>query len=468
MNPTGLLNWMLLSTVLLGAWWLCYRFALRQERGFVYNRVFLVLGPVLAAGLPLLPLGWPRGWGAAPAALPRVATVLLPTATIEPGAVPTAESGGTSWLVMAYAGGVLLLLARLGFDLGRLWLSTRHLPREPADGYTLLCTRGLLPTSSFGRVVLWDDTLPLSPAEATQVLRHELAHVRQGHTYDRLLLEVLRAVLWFNPFVYLCERALALTHEYLADEAALQQEAAASFSATRSYAYLLARQVATRLGFSVPLAHTFSHSQTLRRIAMIQKTSPIRRWKQWLALPLVAASLFTVAACEQADEAALPSKITVNEMNSSTPPPPTPVAPNASLRWEREAYVYAEQMPELPGGGGNTAIVQAIQKNLVYPEVPAANRKAGRVFVSFMVTETGEERDALIVKGLSAPYDNAVLDAVRNIPRFVPGRQDGKAVPVRFTVPVQFLTEAPAQTVGMRLFNSYGGWEPKLVRTDGC
>ncbi|GAC1380340.1 MAG: hypothetical protein NVS3B25_04550 [Hymenobacter sp.] len=54
---------MALSTGLLGAWWLCYRVALRQERSFAYNRAFLVLGPLLAAGLPLLPGAWLAGWG---------------------------------------------------------------------------------------------------------------------------------------------------------------------------------------------------------------------------------------------------------------------------------------------------------------------------------------------------------------------------------------------------------------------
>ena len=61
MNLISLLNWTLISMVLLGAWWLCYRSALRSERGFAYNRVFLVLGPLLAAGLPLLPVAWPAG-----------------------------------------------------------------------------------------------------------------------------------------------------------------------------------------------------------------------------------------------------------------------------------------------------------------------------------------------------------------------------------------------------------------------
>ena len=79
MNPISLLNWMLLSTVLLGVWWLCYRLALRSERSFAYNRVFLVVGPLLAAGLPLLPVAWPTGWGLGPVALPNVYAVLLPT-----------------------------------------------------------------------------------------------------------------------------------------------------------------------------------------------------------------------------------------------------------------------------------------------------------------------------------------------------------------------------------------------------
>ena len=291
MNQISLLNWMLLSTVLLGVWWLCYQVALRHERGFAYNRAFLVLGPLLAAGLPLLPLSWPVGWGSTPAALPHLTTLLLPV--VQVNAAGTAAAAGPDWsfwLLMGYLSGALLLLVRLACALLKLWHTTRGLTRVPGAGYALLLTQGRLPTSSFGRVVLWDETLPLSPAEAQQVLRHELAHVRQGHTYDRLLLELLQAVLWFNPFAHLCGRALALTHEYLADEAALRPDAGMlNTPLSTSYTHLLARQVATRLGFSTPLAHSFSYSQTLRRIAMIQKTSPVRRWKQWLALPLLGA-----------------------------------------------------------------------------------------------------------------------------------------------------------------------------------
>ena len=445
MNSISLFNWMLLSTALLGAWWLCYRLALRGERSFGYNRAFLVLGPLVAAGLPLLPVAWPVGWGAAPATLLGVANVLLPAVEVRaPGAATEAAAVDWAfWLGAGYAVGVFLLLGRLGLSLVRLWWATRALPRETAPDYTLLRTSGRLPTSSFGRVVLWDETLPLSAAEARQVLRHELAHVRQGHTYDRLLLEVLGAVLWFNPFVRLCSRALALTHEYLADAAALDPKTAAApaFSPAHSYAHLLARQVATRLGFAAPLAHSFSHSQTLRRIAMIQKTSPVRRWKQWLVLPLAAVLFIAVASGRTAAQGGPgPKPKPAAVLREGTPPPPPPVlmGRTPSPVSSPPVYTYVENMPQLLGGGGNAAIVAAIQRNVIYPKAALANRIEGRVFVSFYVDSEGQVREAKIVKGLDPEIDAAVIAAVQKLPRFRPGTQDGKAVSVTFTVPITF------------------------------
>ncbi len=431
MSPASLLNWMLLSTALLGAWWACYRLALRQERSFAYNRAFLVLGPELAAGLPLLPLAWPAGWwGTGAAGLGGLAAVLLPAVPVSatsPAAAPAAAGwGGAFWLPAAYLGGAAWMLTRLALALGRLWLSTRRLPRAAHPGYTLARTHGRLPTSSFGRTVFWDETLALSPTEAAQVLAHELAHVRQGHTYDRLLLELLRAGLWFNPFVHRCGRALALTHEFLADEAALATASPMPVQST-AYSQLLARQVAGRLGFSVPLAHTFSHSQTLSRIAMLQKTSPIRRWKQWLALPLVAA-FFVAAASGRAAAQPRPAAAT----QQAAPPPPV-------------VFDNPEVFPELPGGGGPAAIVTYIQQHLAYPTVAPAARRSGRLFVSFTVTDQGEVQAPKILKGLGPEYDAAVLAAIAQLPRFVPGTTAGRPVAVSFTVPVQFAVAAPAK-----------------------
>ncbi|QIL76287.1 M56 family metallopeptidase [Hymenobacter sp. HDW8] len=470
MNPISLLKWMVLSALLLGVWWFCYHLALRRERSFGYNRVFLVLGPLLAVGLPLLPLSWPSTWGAnSGPLLPGITTVLLPTAQVNAPASNTVLDWSL-WLWVGYVGGVLAMMARLSFGLTKLWLCTRNLPREKQEGYTLVRTQGLPPTSSFGQIVFWEDSLPLSPAEAQQVLHHELGHVQQGHTYDRLLLEVLRAVLWFNPFVHLCARALTLTHEYLADAAALSANTAFSNTASHSYTHLLARQVATRLGFSIPLAHSFSHTQTLRRIAMIHRTSPISRWKQWLALPLVAVLMVTVA-CEQHKESIAPHK-GASSLNAEVPPPPPPPPPApdaepappppppaaATSTTQDARYAYEQAMLPLPEPvfptGNNADITTFIQSKLQYPAEAIRDKVKGSVHVAFTVKEDGQVADANVLQGIGSGCDEAALKAVRQLPRFMPGRQNGKPVPVRFIVFVQF---APYSAPISNLFGGLTG-----------
>ena len=103
---------------------------------------------------------------------------------------------------------------------------------------------------------------------------------------------------------------------------------------------------------------------------------------------------------------------------------------------ETKVYAYVEQMPQLPTGGGSAAIGAAIRQAI--PAATAAACPGGRVFVAFTVQPDGTVTDAKIVKGLNNACDEATLAAVGKLPRFVPGKQNGRAVAVSFTVPVQF------------------------------
>lgn len=103
---------------------------------------------------------------------------------------------------------------------------------------------------------------------------------------------------------------------------------------------------------------------------------------------------------------------------------------------ETKVYTYVEQMPQLPTGGGSAAIGAAIRQAI--PAATAGACPGGRVFVAFTVQPDGTVTDAKIVKGLSNACDEATLAAVGKLPRFVPGKQNGRAVAVSFTVPVQF------------------------------
>lgn len=98
--------------------------------------------------------------------------------------------------------------------------------------------------------------------------------------------------------------------------------------------------------------------------------------------------------------------------------------------------IYVEQMPELPGGGGNAAIVAAIQKGIHVPQVEG-NPDWPRTVVAFVVGADGVVcEEQVIVSSQVSAYDKALLDAVRALPKFRPGYQDGKAVPVSFKIPI--------------------------------
>ena len=105
---------------------------------------------------------------------------------------------------------------------------------------------------------------------------------------------------------------------------------------------------------------------------------------------------------------------------------------------DKHVYVSVEQMPELPGGGGQMAIVLAIQRAVKYPTLALHNGVEGKVYASFTVNEKGEIVDLRIVKGLGSGLDEETIRAIKSLPRFIPGKQNGREVSVSFTVPVTY------------------------------
>ena len=117
-------------------------------------------------------------------------------------------------------------------------------------------------------------------------------------------------------------------------------------------------------------------------------------------------------------------------------PPGPEDAPTAEL--VNKVYISVEHMPELPTGGGTAAIVGAIQRAVRYPSLALRNGVEGKVFVSFTVDAKGEVTDVKIVKGLGSGLDEETMRAIKTLPRFIPGKQNGNDVSVSFTVPVTY------------------------------
>ena len=105
-----------------------------------------------------------------------------------------------------------------------------------------------------------------------------------------------------------------------------------------------------------------------------------------------------------------------------------------------QIFNYVDQMPTLPDGGGNLALVKAVQKQLQLPLEVREGRIEGRVFVRVVVGVSGVGRKAAVVQSLSPACDAAALAAVKRMPRLLPGRYQGQPVAVLLTVPVMFLS----------------------------
>ena len=104
---------------------------------------------------------------------------------------------------------------------------------------------------------------------------------------------------------------------------------------------------------------------------------------------------------------------------------------------EKEEVCRAgEQMPQFPGGDGE--LMKFLRDNIVYPAMAQENNVQGKVIVQFVVTKTGDIGEVKVVKSVDRDLDNEAVRLVKKLPKFIPGRMNGQAVNVWYTLPVQF------------------------------
>ena len=103
---------------------------------------------------------------------------------------------------------------------------------------------------------------------------------------------------------------------------------------------------------------------------------------------------------------------------------------------EEEILTFVDDMPEFPGG--ENALLSFLGSNVRYPVIAQENGIQGRVYVSFVIDETGNINDVCIIRGVDVSLDNEAIRVVRLMPKWKPGKQGGKTVKVRYNVPIFF------------------------------
>jgi beta-lactamase regulating signal transducer with metallopeptidase domain len=198
---------------------LAYELLLKKETFFNYNRWYLLITPVLAILLPLLKLDFLAAAVPENARIMLPAVVIGGETTTEPtpAAMVTAEEAtNINWWLVVYGIGLAAsfgLFLKKAYNLNKLF---RFKETSEEKGFRIIEIRDSnLACTFFSTVFLGDQ---LSEEEKQQILSHELVHVRQKHSLDLMFFELLKIVLWFNPLIYIYQSRIAGLHEFIADE----------------------------------------------------------------------------------------------------------------------------------------------------------------------------------------------------------------------------------------------------------
>lgn len=114
----------------------------------------------------------------------------------------------------------------------------------------------------------------------------------------------------------------------------------------------------------------------------------------------------------------------------------TPVEVEEEEVEEQQIFQVVEEMPEFPGGMAEC--MKFLGKNIKYPTISQENGVQGRVIVQFVVNRDGSIVDPVVVRGVDPYLDKEALRVISSMPKWKPGKQRGKAVRVKYTVPVTF------------------------------
>ena len=114
----------------------------------------------------------------------------------------------------------------------------------------------------------------------------------------------------------------------------------------------------------------------------------------------------------------------------------TPVEVEEEEVEEQQIFQVVEEMPEFPGGMGEC--MKFLGKNIKYPTISQENGVQGRVIIQFVVNRDGSIVDPVVVRGVDPYLDKEALRVISTMPKWKPGKQRGKAVRVKYTVPVMF------------------------------
>ena len=426
--------------VLLAVFYMFYRLMLARETFHRVNRIVLLLTAVASYVLPLCVITIHET-----VTLHQTTHVAVGSFQVD---MMNEEPATPLWqivLPILFIIGMMATLVHTLSSLFRIIRIIRHSEQYPQTDGTTICVTGnasLTPFSWMHYIVMNRSDYETYDAA---ILAHERGHIRLHHSWDLLFVDTLTALQWFNPAMWMLRSDLRAIHEYEADAAVLSQGINA-----RQYQYLLITKAAGIGGYS--LANGISHSTLKNRINMMlhTKSDRSRLLKLLALLPIVGIALAVNAEkvvdvrYDEPQKQNTKKKVKgVAEKKADTSETNTAVGTFEPV--QGDVFDVVEEMPQYPGGP--QALFKFLGENVQYPAEAEKAGIQGRVIATFVVEKDGSISQPTIVKSVDPLLDAEAIRVISAMPNWIPGKQNGKVVRVKYTVPLSFNLDGGGEEV---------------------
>jgi len=373
---------------------LIYFLFLRTSTSYSWSRFYLLFSAAFSLLLPFIPFDFSDIITNNPN---TVLSVELPVATITSKMYLDQNMATLQWLQYVYwlyvGVGIIFYGSQYLILNGKLKSS----PYNIVEGYKMYLNTGIGP-GSFGKNII----IPKAEIDP-QILRHEIAHIKHLHFYDKAFLRIGTILCPLVFPLYFIQKELSFIHELQADQKACENK--------EQYAMLLLNtQFQTQ---SLPFIQLFFHHPLKKRIMMLQTSKPIGKFQKVALMAsflLLGSGLVLMQGCKQEKA---PVAVTKTAIADST---------------------NVKEMPSFPGG--EEALYDYLAKEIEYPK---GDTNQGTVRVSFLVDKDGFVKDAKVKRPVSPRLDSTALAVVSKMPKWTPAKDaNGNSMDMHFMVPIRF------------------------------
>lgn len=287
MSSELILIYVLKSTFITAIMYGYYRLALKDNKFHYYNRFYLLGSLGLSLIIPLLNFHWFTF--EKPAGKTTSEEILLMIANPEVKS-PLNTLIYSDWIFIFITMIGISLLTLLVISILKIYRIKRNSPVRHFEGIEFIETDVENAPFSFLNNLFWKKGIQINDENGQKIFKHEVTHIRQKHSWDRLFCQIVGSILWINPFNWIIQKELETIHEFIADEEAVGE------NNTEAFAKLL---LETHYGthFLNPI-HALNYSSIKRRLAMLTKSNKTEYsyLRRVMALPimLMALAIFSI------------------------------------------------------------------------------------------------------------------------------------------------------------------------------